>query len=142
MFSDIWDGGLEFIVDNNDFIWIMSHLRDMYCHGHNSWIIVWSSNMSNWELEHIWEWSNQTRCTFISNGENLCFCSINVSFFLKFLNISYDYRVNSTAKTFIRGNWDKDSGWILWFSWHFSLHKLITLENHVDSFITKIFTIC
>ena len=142
MSCDVWNGGFEFVGNNNNFISILSHLRNMNSHGHNGWIIVWSTNVGDRGLKQIWEWSGQTSSTLITNSENLCFRSDAISSFNVFFNFSNNWRVNSTAKTFIRGDWDDDNSCVLCLCWHFSLHKLITLEDHIDSFITEIFTSC
>lgn len=138
--GDIWNGGLEFVVNNNDFVSILGHLRNMDSHGHNSWVVVRSSNVWNRKLKQIWEWSGQTTFTLFTNGENLGFGSCDISLFHHFLDISNNRRVNSTAKSLIRGDWYDNNRAILWFSRHFSLHKLITLEDHIDSFVSEILT--
>jgi len=113
----------------------------MDSHGHNGWIIVWHLNFSDGSFEAIWEWSSKTGGSFISNRENLIFGSINVWSKENFLNFSYNSGVNGTAKTFIGSNWNKNDAWILTFIWHFLLHKLITLENHINCVKTEISTI-
>ena len=136
---DVGDGGLELVMNNSDLIGILGHLSDMDGHSHNSGVVVWSSDLGNGNLQKIWEWSHHSNGSFISNGENLHLWP-SVWLFNKVLNLSNNSRVNSTTETFIGGNWDNNGSTLSWFSWHLSLHELITFENHIDGLMSEVFT--
>lgn len=137
--DDRGDGGLELVVENDDFVGATGLGSDVLSNSHNHGEVVGGLDLRDSHFEQIGEGSSQGEGSFFSDGEDFHLGTVlgtDVG-----TDVSEDTGVSGTAETFIGGDRHEeltgDGGHIRGPS----LHVGITLHHHVDGVEAELLSI-
>ena len=125
-------GGLELIVQDDNFINVSGVLINMFTHCHDRGEVVRRLDVAEADLEEIRERTLHCNSSFIADGED--FHLRTVALLIDIVaTVPEDTRVDGAAKTSVRRDWHKKFSRISWHVRCPPLHVGIHFEHHVDT---------
>lgn len=131
------NGRDEFVVVHNDLVLALSSSDDVLRDSHAGGIVHWHLRVGDTPFDKVGHGPLQASASLIANGHDSDFRAVVMSHELT--QLLQQERVDTTAHTFVRSNWDEEVASTGRGLRGTTLHVLVSLEHHINSAIAEVF---
>jgi len=132
------NGGHELVVKNDDFVVLLSSLRNVLSDGHAGGVVKGLSDILDCGLHQVGHVAVEAGDTLVTNSENLH--SGAVRLVDEVSNSSNDAGVNAATKTLVGGEGHQERLGVVRGLGGAALHVHVSLEDHIHSLVSEVLT--